>query len=97
MKRLEYKNSWEYDFYSVGGVPVKNIKEIVIDGNPYRVHSRDVTVPYNDMGHQHTATSKHYFVREKVFGINMEFDLNEIIRKKKVFVTDYKLVAIKTN
>jgi hypothetical protein len=89
--RLSYRNDWEYDIYSVNKVYVDDIKEVMIKGKKYKVRPYVISIPYNDMGRTYTASSTHYFIKEKVFGVNMEFDLNEIIDKVPVYATKYKL------
>lgn len=86
---LGYCNNWEADEYfdNITEKGVKNLKEVDINGKLYKVKSRSVSVPYLDMGHSYTSTSKHYFVTEEVFGIKMEFDLNTLIDKVPVFAT----------
>lgn len=76
--KLEYKNSWENDIYTVGGKPVLTLTEVRIDKVNYKVTSREVVVPYNDMGHEYHSRSVHYFVKAKVFGKMREFDLNSV-------------------
>lgn len=54
-----------------------------------------VTETYSDMGHPGSATSMHYFIPTKVFGIEVEVPLDELIRKKpRMFFVD--LNKIKT-
>lgn len=89
-KPLTYSNSWESDTYIVDGKPVKNLTMVVIGGDCYPVESRRVSVPYNDMGHNYSATSTHYFVKTTVFGTIMEFDLNTIIRKVPVTAVEWE-------
>lgn len=86
--RLGYRNNWEADEYfdKTTEKEIKNLKEVDINGKLYKVKSRSVSVPVYDMGNIYTATSKHYFVIEEVFGIKMEFDLNTIVEKVPVFI-----------
>ncbi len=91
MYRLKYSNQWESDIYTVNDKRVTKLKEVVINGKWYKVTSRIVSVPYSDMGRPGAGTSTHYFVKEKVFGITIEFDLNTIVNRKPVYVSDYKV------
>jgi len=86
---LGYRNNWEADEYfdKVIEKEIKNLKEVDINGKLYKVKSRSISVPVYDMGHTYTATSKHYFVTEEVFGVKIEFDLNTIVEKVPVFAT----------
>lgn len=63
MPKLTYRNDWESDVYQIDGKYVKDISEIEIDGEKYTVVGRQLTIPYNDMGHEYFATSTHYFVK----------------------------------
>jgi hypothetical protein len=67
------------------------LKEVVINGEWYKVSNRYVSVPYIDMGQTGLGTSRHYFVKEKVFGVKMEFDLNDIVKRKPVYAAEYTL------
>lgn len=87
--RLSYQNNWESDAYFVDKKPVSDITLVRIKGEEYKVTSRNVSVPYNDMGHTYTANSKHYFIRTKVFGIWQEFDLNILVDKVAISVLKY--------
>lgn len=89
--RLSYKNNWEADQYFVDKNPVSDITKVRIKGVDYKVTSAVVSVPYNDMGHTYSGTSKHYFIRTKVFGIWQEFDLNELVDKVAISVLKYTL------
>ena len=91
MKKLTYSNSWEADVYSVDGKRVRTLTEVCINGNPYKVTAYEVSVPYLDHGQRGVGISTHYFIKEKVFGISMSFDLNKIIEKKPVYATKYAL------
>ena len=86
---LKYKNNWESDEYYVGKKRITVLKKVSIDGEEFKVTSRRVSVPYNDMGHTYTGDSNHYFIKKKVFGTKMEFDLNTIVDKVKVVALDY--------
>lgn len=89
---VEYINNWERDVYiTPSKLEFTNIKEVLIFGKLYKVKSRPVSVSYDDMGHRYTATSTHYFVEERVFGKNFEFDLNTVAPIVKVVATKYKL------
>lgn len=81
MSILRYKNDWHSDCYTVAGVLVGELTTVSIGRKTYPVKCRKVGVEYSDMGHTYTATSKHYFITEKVFGVEMEFDLNKIVPK----------------
>lgn len=96
LPRLKYRNNWEYDQYLVNGKLITSLKEVIINGYIYKVKSRQVSVPYSDMGQQGYSCSTHYFVKEKVFGVTMEFDLNTIVGKKGALVlaSEYTLEKI---
>lgn len=87
---LEYRNNWESDVYTIKGKPVTNLKKVKINGAIYDVTSRNVSVSYSDHGHTYTANSKHYFVKESVFGESREFDLNTLM-KKGVIAVEYDI------
>lgn len=89
---LQYENSWESDSYYVDKKLIEKLKKVSIDGKEYDVTSRQVTVPYNDMGHTYTACSTHYFITTEVFGVEQEFDLNKIVRKTEVIPLKFKFV-----
>jgi hypothetical protein len=91
MKRLNYSNSWESDTYTVDGKRIRTLTEVKINGEFYKVTAYDVSVPYLDHGQRGVGISTHYFVKEKVFGISMSFDLNKIIEKKPVYAAEYTL------
>lgn len=93
-KLLEYRNNWEADeFYVVdqthdgkrrGKKRITDLRKVRIHFKLYDVTSRKVSVPYNDMGHAFYGVSKHYFVKETVFGREIEFDLGELMGLEKV-------------
>jgi len=87
--RLEYSNNWESDEYWVDGKRIRGLQQVEIDGVKYTVNTRRVGVRYYDMGHDYTAHSDHYFITEKVFGIKTEFDLNELVRKKRILAIKF--------
>lgn len=89
--KLTYQNNWELDEYYVGAVRVKNLEKVRINKVDYKVTAREVSVTYYDHGHQGSSRSTHYFVKEKVFGLVKEFDLNTIIKHKPVTVLKYEL------
>jgi hypothetical protein len=93
-KLLEYRNNWEVDEFSVvdqthndkklGSKRITDLRKVRIHFKLYNVASRIVTVPYDDMGHTYYGTSKHYFIKEDVFGKKIEFDLGELMSVNKV-------------
>lgn len=89
--KLKYQNNWEQDIYTTGheNKIVSDIELVRIDDVEYVVSSRFVDVTYYDMGHDYNARSKHYFIKTKVFGIIMEFDLNKIVPRKDVTLLKY--------
>lgn len=87
-KVLKYKNNWESDEYYLNGERVDNIEFVEIDGKRYDVVSRMVSISYNDHGHSYQARSRHYYIKEKVFGTVMEIDLNTIVNKTQVRVVE---------
>lgn len=91
MKKLVYRNEWEYDVYSIDGKEIKDLKTVSIRGKRYKVAAIRVSVPYYDMGHSYSQTSTHYFVEESVFGRKRRFDLNTIVGKQPVFALSYTL------
>ncbi|PPD51204.1 MAG: hypothetical protein CTY12_08750 [Methylotenera sp.] len=86
---LEYRNNWEADKYSVNGTEISELKSVIINGKQYSVESKICSIPYSDMGHVYTGTSKHFFVRETLFGMTMRFDLNKIVKSTTVEAVDY--------
>jgi len=87
-KVLKYKNNWESDEYYLNGQRVDNIEFVEIDGKRYDVVNRMVSITYSDHGHSYQARSRHYYIKEKVFGTVMEIDLNTIVNKTEVKVVD---------
>lgn len=95
-KLLAYQNNWESDEFSVvdqthegkqlGSTRITDLHKVRIHFETYDVTSRSVEIPYNDMGRRYYARSKHYFITERVFGRNIEFDLGEVMRKHNVIV-----------
>lgn len=91
MKQLSYQNNWEMDEYYVGKDRVATLDSVSINDITYKVTAKICSIPYNDMGHTYSGTSTHYFVKEKVFGIEKTFDLNGLVGKVKVFPVDFTL------
>jgi hypothetical protein len=90
--KLTYKNEWESDKFFVDGNPISDLKKVRILENEYAVTSREVSVPYSDMGHTYNAISKHYYIKKNVFGKVLEFDLGRLIDKGiKVSALKYTL------
>lgn len=91
--RLKYVNDWEKDRYFVnrGKDEVSLLRVVDINGTLYQVKSQLISVPYYDHGHQYTGDSLHYFVEHEVFGIKMQFDLNQIVNKTLVLAVAYDL------
>jgi len=87
--KLEYCNDWENDIYSIGGKELATLKKVSIIGREFNVKSRNVSVPYNDMGHEYYADSRHYFIKDPFFG--NEIDLNTVIEKFEVIALKYTL------
>jgi hypothetical protein len=96
MKLLEYRNNWEMDEFLVvdqthNGKVIAGSRKNVADLRRVRIHfvsyavtSRNVSVPYSDHGIRSESTSKHYFIKETVFGREMEFDLGKLMDRYKV-------------
>lgn len=89
MITLKYWNDWEVDNYSVEGGDITSLTEVEINRERFDVTNSLVEVPYSDMGHASYATSTHYFITTKVFGIPMEFDLNTLVNKVKIIPIKY--------
>jgi len=89
MSNLEYRNNWESDEYRVDGKRVLNLTTVSINDAFYPVNSRMVSVVYNDMGHNYTANSKHYFVTSK--DLNVEVDLNRLVNKNDIVAVNYEV------
>ena len=87
--KLEYCNDWENDIYSIGGKELATLKKVSIIGREFKVKSRNVSVPYNDMGHECCADSRHYFIKDPFFG--NEIDLNTVMEKFEVTALKYTL------
>jgi len=89
---LSYSNNWEADEYFVNGNKIRNLMEVEFNGVNYPVHSRIISIPYNDMGHVYHGTSSHYFINQTVLGVDIEIDLNTIVsRSSKIIATQYSL------
>jgi hypothetical protein len=94
MKLLEYRNNWEADeFYVVdqthdgkrlGRKRITDLRKVRIHFVSYAVTSRNVSVPYSDHGVRSESTSKHYFVKDVVFGREIDFDLGKLMSRNKV-------------
>ena len=91
MKHLSCRNNWEMDEYSVGTDRIATLDSVSINDVTYKVTARIMSIPYNDMGHTYSGTSTHYFVKEKVFGVEKDFDLNGLVNKIKIFPVDFTL------
>ena len=91
MKRLTCRNNWMMDEYSVGGDRIATLDSVCVNDITYKVTARIVSIPYNDMGHTYNGTSTHYFVKEWVFGVPKEFDLNALVDKVEVYPVDFTL------
>ena len=95
-KLLDYRNDWEADTFSVvdqthdgkklGSKVIRDLRKVRVHFKLYEVTSREVSVPYNDMGHTYYGTSKHYFIEETVFGTKIKFDLGKLMRFNGVVV-----------
>ena len=93
-KPLEYRNDWEMDqFYVVNQTHdgkrlrskrITDLRKVRIHFKLYDVISRKVSVPYSDHGVRSESTSKHYFIKEVVFGREIEFDLGKLMYRNKV-------------
>ena len=94
MKLLEYRNNWEMDEFSVvdqthdgkrlGSKRITDLRKVRIHFVSYAVTSRNVSVPYSDHGVRSESTSKHYFIKDVVFGREIEFDLGKLMDRYKV-------------
>ena len=94
MKLLEYHNNWEMDEFSVvdqthngkrlSSKRITDLRKVRIHFKLYDVTSRYVSVPYSDHGVRSESTSKHYFIKEDVFGSKIEFDLGKLMYYNKV-------------
>ena len=87
--KLTYNNDWEYDRYFIGKKELNTLTKVRIADKEYDVTPREVSVPYNDMGHNYEATSVHYFVKESVFGMEQTFDLNSLVSKIMVVAVEF--------
>lgn len=88
---LTYENSWEFDSYFVDGKRIEDLTKIKIGKKTYDVISEKITVYYNDMGSRSGSTSTHFFVKEKIFGYERRFDLNEFASHIKITAIKFKL------
>ena len=91
MNQISYRNNWGADEYSVGSDRIATLDFVGINGIIYAVTARICNISYNDMGRTYSVESTHYFVKEKVFGLTKEFDLNEIVGKVKVVAVEFTL------
>jgi hypothetical protein len=89
--RLVYDNQWEYDNYLIGKKKIATLAKVSIKGKEYDVKTQHVGVPYHDMGHDYTAVSDHYFIKEIVFGMAQTFDLNQLVPKIAVIAIEFTL------
>ena len=89
MNILTYRNNWENDEYYVDGKRISNLKSVKINEKEYTVAREKVSKSYNDMGHNYTSTSWHYFVAEEVFGTMIVFDLNKVVGKVEVTAVEF--------
>jgi hypothetical protein len=88
-KKLNYKNEWMSDIYSIDGNVVLDLKYVEIDGVIYAVETRHMSLPYSDHGKEYYGSSFHFFIQKEVFGVVMNFDLNQIVHRKNVYALDY--------
>ncbi len=91
VNRLRCDREWGCDLYFVGRRRVESLKEVQIGTKRYRVVSSSVSETIYDMGHTYEASSRHYYVVTKVFGLRMELDLNEIAHRTVVIATKFTL------
>lgn len=91
MKKLTYENSWNSDIYKVDGKPLRYLNKVKIGSKTYDVKPERIGVPYSDMGQPGVGYSTHYFVKEKVFGLPMSFDLNTIVKRKAIYAVEYEV------
>ena len=89
--KLTYENQWESDTYKVNGKRVTDLKVVQIAEAKYRVEGKLISVEYNDMGSIGQGISTHYFIKARIFGMQMTFDLNEIVPKVKVLAIEYSV------
>lgn len=87
--KLKYVNQWEYDEYYVGRQRVHSLNKVMIDDVVYPVKNRQVSVNYNDMGHEYSSMSTHFFVVVDVLGIPRDIDLNTVVPRKNVFAVEW--------
>lgn len=89
---LSYENQWESHIYRIEKEQIKKMAAVKIGGKRYKIDGRLVTVPYNDMGHEYTATSMQFFALMPVAGVTLPIALNELIeRKVKIEPLDYEV------
>lgn len=87
---IQYRNDWERNIYMVNGDVIVDLMKVFIGGKYYDVTKRKVSIPYDDMGRTYEGISYHYFIKEEVFGIPMEFDLNQVVPRVQVLATSFK-------
>lgn len=90
--RISYRNNWEAHEYSTSSGRIGELKKVSINGHPYDVITKQVSVPYSDHGHNYTAESDQYYVEEDVFGVPMLIALSKITESTDVIALDFKLV-----
>jgi hypothetical protein len=94
MKLLRYTNIWKTDEFSVvdqdhtgkllDSKRISDLRRVRIHFMSYAVTSRVVSVTYSDHGNTYEVTSKHYYIKETVFGRVIEFDLGELMSRDNV-------------
>lgn len=94
MDKLKYENNWYYHVYTIDGKHIQLLTEISINGKLYPVTVRVVSEQYQEMGITSEANSKQYYIKESVFGRDMEFSLTSLMSGDKpvtVSATKYSL------
>lgn len=88
--KLRYYNDWGYHLYSVGKTNIRKLQEVCIGKKKYKVKGRTDTESIYDMGHTYDVSSTKYYVPVKFFGVTIDLDLCELLRKNvDVIVTKF--------
>ncbi len=77
--KLKFNNQLLSDNYTIGKKTVLTLSSVRIAKKEYPVIMRMLSaIKYNDQGNQYEVVSQHYFVKAKVFGRLIEFNLSKL-------------------
>lgn len=93
--KLRVEFGWSNHYY-IGKREVIDLQEVEIRGKRYPVTARFKCNTYYDHGHTYTGSSRHYYVKTPVLGLQQEVDLNTIVPRTAVIATKFELRAGKS-